>query len=320
MRNFILLFSVLLLFTSCLPNKRESGVFPSREMTVIVPFSRGGGTDMVARALSRRVEKIIGYPVKVENILGGSGATGLIAGAAAVPDGYTVTMVTRELVSLPAVGVAQITKDDFKLLALVNRDPALMAVPTSSAYKSPDEIMRAAEQFPGRIRFASAAKPHFYILELEYKTGLNFNKIPYNGAAESIPGLIAGDSDFTLANPGELKPWLDKKMVRPLALMAAERSSFLPQVPTFHELGYELYSSTWRGMGVPARTSPEIIDKLESIFAQAVTDPVFRVDLQVEHYTAEYLDAENFRFFVEDDQLATNNLVENLNILVSPAR
>ncbi len=310
---------ISLLLISCLPQKRTAEEFPSRGMTIIVPYSRGGGTDMVARALARRVEKIIGYPVEVENVLGGSGAAGHIAGAAAVPDGYTVTMVTRELVSLPAVGVAQITKDDFRLLALVNRDPALMAVPTASEYRTPGEIIQDAAGAPGRIRFASAAKPHFYILELEYKTGVTFNKIPYNGAAESIPGLLAGEADFTLANPGELKPWLDRKMVRPLALMASERSAFLPDIPTFHELGYDLYSSTWRGVGVPARTSEEISSKLESIFAQAAADPVFRVDLQVEHYTADYLDAENFRFFVEDDQLAITNLVESMNILVSPA-
>ena len=274
-RLFILLFLVCLFFTGCFAGKVESDKYPSRGLTIIVPYARGGGTDMVARALAERVEKIIGQPVTVENILGGSGAAGMIAGAAAVPDGYTITMVTRELVSLPAVGVAQITKDDFKLLALVNRDPALMAVPAESEFRSPADIIQAARENPGKIRFASAAKPHFYILEFEHKMGINFNKIPYNGAADSIPGLMAGEADFTLANPGELKDWLDRDEVRPLALLAMERSPFLPDVPTCRELGYDLYSFTWRGMGVPVETPAEICSFLEAVFCPGCQGPGF---------------------------------------------
>ncbi|WP_319562781.1 tripartite tricarboxylate transporter substrate binding protein [Marispirochaeta sp.] len=279
----------------------ETETFPAHPVTILVPYARGGGTDYVARSIAGVGEKYLGQVICVNNILGSSGAAGMVEGAAAIPDGYTVTMITRELVSLPAVGVADITKDDFQLLCLLNTDPAVLVVPRDSSMDSVKTLVDEARENPGKLRFASAAKPHFYILDFERKLNINFNKIPYNGAAPAIQAMIDGRADFGLVNPGELKPWLESKEVRCIAIMDKKRSVFLPEVPTFLEQGYDVTSYTWRGLAVPAGTPAAVRNKLEDTFASAAKDPAFAQVLSQGYYTAAFLNSEDFSLFIDED-------------------
>lgn len=279
----------------------EADAFPDHPVTILVPYARGGGTDFVARSIADIGEKYLEQTILVENILGSSGAAGMVEGAAAIPDGYTVTMITRELVSLPAVGVADISKDDFQLLCLLNTDPAVLAVPLDSPVDSVKTLVQEARESPGKLRFASAAKPHFYILDFERKLNVSFNKIPYNGAAPAIQAMIDGQADFALVNPGELKPWLESKKVRCIAIMDKKRSVFFPEVPTFLEQGYDVSSYTWRGLAVPAGTPAAVRNKLENAFASAAGDPAFAQALSRSYYTAAFLDAEDFSLFIDKD-------------------
>ena len=197
----------------------EQNVFPTDSIELVVPFSAGGGTDAVARALANAAERELGVDVVVVNRTGGSGAVGMTAGATATPDGYTVTMITREIISLPLMGLAMISPDDFELVRLVNMDPALLAVKADSPYQSLEQIVEAARANPGTVRFASTAAPNFYILALEINQGITFNDIPYNGSAEAVPSVLGGHTDFVIASPGELAAQVEAGQLRPVAVM-----------------------------------------------------------------------------------------------------
>lgn len=177
--------------------------FPAKNIRMIVPFSAGGGTDAVARALASSAEKHLGQPVVVMNKTGGSDAVGMTEGANSKPDGYTVTLVTREIAWLPQMGLAQISPANFDLIALINEDPAIMLVQPDSKFTSVKDVLEAAKATPGSVKFASTAKPNFYLLALELNQKVKLNQISYNGAAEAIPALMGGHVDFTMVNPGE---------------------------------------------------------------------------------------------------------------------
>lgn len=297
-------FLLLLIFVSVSSyssGAHDQSLFPDHALKIIVPYAKGGGTDSIARALGKSMAKIIGQPVYIENILGGSGAVGMISGAAAVPDGYTLTMVTRELVSLPALGLAEISKDDFKFLSLVNKDPAVLVVASGSPFSSLTQIIDSAKESPGKIKFASPAKPHFYILEFESRQDIFFNKLPYNGASQAITAILNGDADFTLVNPGEIKKWSQEGRVKILSIMSDLRIPDMPDVPTFKELGYDITSFTWRGLVVPLGT-PEYIQKfLAKVVRSACSDPGFIHVMREEEYSVEYLDADGFLHFINKD-------------------
>ncbi|WP_083963843.1 tripartite tricarboxylate transporter substrate binding protein [Spirochaeta cellobiosiphila] len=313
MKRFLSILCVLTFFTGILVAEgSQEGSYPTKSINLIVPFSAGGGTDAVARALAKSAEKYLGQSVVVLNKTGGSGAVGMTAGATATPDGYTITMITREIVSLPLMGLAQISPDDFDLVRLVNLDPALLAVKSDSSYANIDQIIDAAKKNPGSIKFASTAKPNFYILALENNQNIKFNQIPFNGAGEAIPSVIGGHTDFTIASPGELISQIQGDQLRPVAIMAPERIDSMPEVPTFRELGYDVVSGTWRGIAVPKGTPESIRTGLEEAFAKAVADPDFVAFMKNAKLGIYDLDSAAFAQYIKADTDTIQEIVSKL--------
>ncbi|MDR1534080.1 MAG: tripartite tricarboxylate transporter substrate binding protein [Planctomycetota bacterium] len=250
--------------------------YPEKEIRLIVPFAAGGGTDAVARIVADLAAKDLGQPIVIMNKTGGAGAVGMTEGARSRPDGYTVTMITRELCSLYQVDLSLVQPKDFLPVCLVNEDPAVVLVPKNSPLKSLKDIVEGARARPGSLKFASSAQPNIYLLAMMTELGLSFNQIPYGGAGESIPALLGGHCDFTMVNPGEAIAQIRAGELIPLAVCSDGPYAGLPGVPTMRELGYNVTASTWRGLAVPPRTPREIAEKLESAFKKAVDSPEFQ--------------------------------------------
>jgi tripartite-type tricarboxylate transporter receptor subunit TctC len=293
-------------------NGKQETKYPSKTVSLIVPFAAGGGTDAVARAFAKSLEKQLGQTVIVVNKTGGSGAVGMTAGATSKPDGYTITMITREIVSLPLMGLAQISAGDFKLVRLVNMDPALLAVRKDSPYQTLQQLIGDAKTNPGKIKFASTAKPNFYILTLENNQQIKFNQIPFNGAAEAIPAVLGGHTDFTIANPGELAAQIEAGQMRALAVMAPERIKSLPDVPTFKELGANVVSGTWRGIAVPKETPDAVVQTLETACAAAIADPDFISFMEKTKLGIYNLDSAKFKTYIADDTKVISDIVKDM--------
>ncbi|MBD5770686.1 tripartite tricarboxylate transporter substrate binding protein [Marinomonas colpomeniae] len=275
--------------------------YPSKTIRLVVPFSPGGGTDSVGRAIANSTKDILGENIIVMNRTGGSGAVGMSFGAQQRPDGYTVTVVTREIASLPQMGLMQHDADDFKLIRMVNLDPAVVLVSKDSPFNNINELVAEAKKRDGGVKFASTAKPNFYLMALENSQNIKLNAIPYNGSAEAIPSVLGGHTAVTMVTPGEALSQIKAGQLKALGIMSEERIAFLPNVPTLKEQGVDVSTGTWRGLGVPKNTPDAIVETLGAAFDKAMASPEFVKFMKNGAMTIHNLDAKAFTEFVAQD-------------------
>lgn len=303
-----LMMIIFTLMTACAFAK----AYPSKNINMIVPFSAGGGTDAVARKLGSLMEKELATSVVIVNKTGGAGAVGMTFGATQKKDGYTITMITREIVSLPLMNLSPISYKDFELVSLVNMDPAVVLVEKDSKYQTLDDLLADAKANPEKIKFASTAKPNFYALAIENEAGVKFNHIPYNGAGEVIPALLGKHADFSLMGPGEAIGQLKAGQLRALGIMADTRIESLPEVATLKELGHDVVSGTWRGIAVPKGTSPEIVAALDAAIKKSVESDDFKDFMNNSTFGIKYLNGKDFETFIIEDTATIDSIVKSL--------
>ena len=277
--------------------------YPNKNINLVVPFSAGGGTDAVARKLASIMEKDLGKPVVIINKTGGAGAVGMTYGAKSKKDGYTVTMITREIISLPIMKLSPVTYKDFELVSLVNLDSAIVLVEKDSKYKTFEDLIKDTKANPEKIKFANKAKPNFYILAIEKEIGVKFNHIPYNGAGEVIPALLGKHADFTLVGPGEAMGQIKSGQFRVLGVMADKRIESLSDIKTLKEMGYDISSGTWRGIAVPKGTDKKVVEILNNSINKAVKSKDFIEFMNKANYGIKYLEPREFeKFIIEDNR------------------
>ena len=241
--------------------------FPERDVTIICPFGAGGGTDALGRVVAEEATKITGHNFLVENKTGGSGAVGMGEGAAAAPDGYTVSMITVEVNLLPLAGLASFQPSDLKPVLLFNYDADAIFVPAASKYQTLEDLVNAAKAAPGMTNLMVSGFPsHLWLAGamLNEQSGAEFNLVQESGgAAEQITALLGGHVDATIITAAEGKPYVESGDFRCLAVC---NEGDIEGVPTFADCGYDIVVGTWRGFAVPKDTPQEIVDYLEGLF------------------------------------------------------
>lgn len=283
--------------------------YPSKNIRLIVPFGAGGGTDAVGRTLANSAKDILGTSISVMNRTGGAGAVGMSFGATQRPDGYTLTVVTREIASLPQMGLMQNTADDFKLIRMVNLDPAVILVPADSPFNTVNDLVAEAKSNPGKIKFASTAAPNFYLMALEKSQSIKLNAIPYNGSSEAIPSVLGHHTQVTMVTPGEAIAQLRSGQLKALGVMSSERISYIPDVPTLKEQGLDVVTGTWRGIGAPKDTPDAIIETLGKAFDEAMASAEFKEFMSKGAMTIHPLKAQEFTDFVKEDTKLLGKLI-----------
>lgn len=283
--------------------------YPSKNIRLVVPFGAGGGTDAVGRTLANSAKDILGQNIAAMNRTGGAGAVGMSFGAQQRPDGYTLTVVTREIASLPQMGLMQHDAKDFKLIRLVNLDPAVVLVHKDSPYNTINDLIAEAKKGDGIVKFASTAAPNFYLMALEKDQKIKLNAIPYNGASEAIPSVLGKHTDVTMVTPGEAISQLRSGQLKALGVMSEERISYIPDVPTLKEQGVDVVTGTWRGIGAPKNTPDEIIEILGKAFDEAMASTEFKQFMEKGAMTIHNMNAEEFTKFVEQDTKALSTLI-----------
>ena len=277
--GLILLISMSTVLSAC-GSSGSAKNYPSKPITLIVPFAAGGGTDAVARAIAAAASKNLGgASIGIVNKTGGSGAVGMTEGANAKADGYTLTMVTEGIVVLPHLGNVSFTHNDFKPIALINFDPSAVTVRADSPFNTLEELLEYAKQNPGKLQVGTSATNTIWDLalsSLEKATGLKFTHVPYEaGAAPAIKDLLGGHIDAITVSPGEVSAQVKAGELKTLAVMSGERQEIMPDVPTLKELGIDLEVGAYRGITVPKNTPDEIVKKLEEAFLKGAEDEEF---------------------------------------------
>jgi tripartite-type tricarboxylate transporter receptor subunit TctC len=279
----------------------ETSGYPDRKIDIIVPFAAGGGTDAVGRTLADSLKDVLGVEVIVVNKEGGSGAVGMNEGLNAKADGYTLTMVTREVASLPLLGTAPFKTMDFKYVGNLNIDPAVLVVSSDSEYKTVEDLVDALKKNAGNMTFAASAVPSYYGIQFSDEAGVDFITVPYQGAAPAITELLGGGADFGIYNPGEIKSYVESGQLKTLAVMAEERFSGFPDTPTFKEKGINAVSGTYRGIAVPPDTPDDVVKTLEKAIAEAAKSDKFIDFMNKSFLGIGYKNAEEFKSLVEAD-------------------
>lgn len=247
--------------------------FPDKPVTVICPWTAGGGTDVLLRALSKEAEKFLGQTINVVNQTGGAGAIGHNAIRAARPDGYTVGMITFELNSLPPQGLVPFTWKDFDPLMRINSDPAALTVRSDAPYSTVRGFMDYAKAHPGEITIGNSAPGSVWHIAAGLaaeKTGVTVKHVPFDGAQPAVTALVGGHIKAVAVSVAEVRSQAQAKNLKILGIMSAERDKIFPDVPTFKEQGVDVQFYTWRGLalpkGVPAANKAKILDAYKKAF------------------------------------------------------
>lgn len=254
--------------------------FPTGPIELIVPHAAGGGTDATARALAEATEEHLGGSIGVTNREGGGGAVGMTEGSLADPDGYTLTLATVELTTLPHLGLAEITYEDVKPIAQINFDPAAVTVPADAPYDTLEEFLEYAKDNPGEIQVGNSGPGaiwHLAAAAIEKATGVEFVHVPFDGAAPAVTDLLGGHIDAVTVSPAEVLPQVEAGELKTLAIMAEERSPVMPDVPTFEEAGVSdaVYVGPWRGIVAPKDTPDEVAQILTDAFLKGAAEQSF---------------------------------------------
>lgn len=287
--------------------------FPSQDITIIVPFSAGGGTDAVGRAVAHSLSASLGQNVVVVNKTGGSGAVGMQAVHDADPDGYTLLLYTGEVVTLPIQGIAQFDTFDFTYLATYNVDPGMMVVPADSPYETFDDIVAALQASPGELTYAASVVPDPRSLIFTEATGTDYITVPYEGAAPAIKDLLGGEADFGMFGPGEVKEQIEAGNLRPIAVMGDQAFTAyqgIDSVPTMADFGVDADFATYRGVAGPADMPQDVVDTLEAALAEVAEDSDFVDFMNSSFLGLRYMNAEDTIGFIEHRQSVITPIIE----------
>ncbi|MFI3174894.1 MAG: tripartite tricarboxylate transporter substrate binding protein [Bacillota bacterium] len=252
-------------------SETATGAYPSGAVKLIVPFSAGGGTDLVARAAVDAAKDNFPKGISVENKTGGSGAVGMIEGANAAKDGSVITMICVELVTVPhtTAGI-DMSPDQFEPVLTLNSAYSAITVKADSPYETLDDLLAAAGS--GIIQVGNSgvgAIWHLAAATLGQEAGVEFTHIPFEGAAPALTSLLGGHIDAVSVSYPEVSAQAEAGEVKILAILSPERNAAIPDVPTAIEEGYDVSVGTWRGLAVPAGTDQAIVDSVYDIFSEA---------------------------------------------------
>ena len=284
---------------------RGDASFPNRPITLICPWSAGGGSDRVARQIASQLERELGVPVNVINATGGGGVTGHTRGAQARPDGYTLTLITAELTMLHWRGLTNITYEDFQPLALVNRDNAALFVREEAPWSSLGELEQAIRAQPGDLKASGTAFGGIWHLSLAgwlIEMGLSPDAVTWvslDGSAPSLQELMAGGVSIVACSVPEAQSLLEADRIRSLGVMAPERLPGYPEIPTFAEQGADWTSGTWRGLALPEGVPDERAQALADAVQQVISSDEYRSFLQSAGFGPPDLPADRFEAFLQ---------------------
>jgi tripartite-type tricarboxylate transporter receptor subunit TctC len=256
-----------------------SAQYPSRPVRFIVPSAAGGGTDIIARAISLKLSESLGAQFVVENRPGAGQMIGIELAAKAPADGYTILMAASTLAINPIMykAVPYDPIRDFAPITQAATLPNVVVVHPSLPVKSVAELIAYAKAHPGQLNFASAGigtSPQMSIELLKSMAGIDMVHIPYKGTAPGVVDVLAGQVLVMAPNVLTALPHIKSGKLRALAVTSPRRSAALPDVPTVAEAGLPGYDSTqWYGVLAPAGTQREIVARLHGAIVRALRDP-----------------------------------------------
>lgn len=292
--------------------------FPSRPITIYVPFPPGGATDVQMRAFAEAATRHMGQTVLVENRPGAGSTLGAAAVARARPDGYTVTQMTLPALRLPWMQrMPYDPRTDFTPIIHLTGYLFGVLVRADGPYRTWQDLVADARRRPGELRIGNTGAngtPHLTMIDLAEREGLDVVHVPFRGEGDAIPQLIGGHIEAQAAGSGAGN-LVDEGRLRFLNVWSRERSPRFPSVPTLIELGYrDMVVTSPYGLCGPAGMDPGVLRTLHDGFRAALHDPAHLAVLQRLDQPVEYLDSAGYARFMAETIEMERRRVERLGL------
>ena len=294
--------------------------YPSRPITMIVPFPPGGVADITGRPTAHVMGKLLKQSVIVQNKGGAGGSVGTAQAARSAPDGYTILMALSSISVLPVADRLQgrapaYELDQFAPIALISADPTVLVVRADGPYKTLKDLVEAAKAKPGTINYGSSGVYGTLHVAMEIfadAAGIKLFHIPYQGGGPAVAALLGGQIDALASGPSAAIGQIKGGKMRALAVWGDKRLASLPDVPSMKELGYDATFYIWSGLFAPAATPSPILMTLRDAVRRTAEDPEFKEAMAKVETPIAYLDAPAFKTFLDKDAARLKVAVERI--------
>lgn len=276
-RRSVLLASLLLASTAWVVAQTA---WPTRPITMIVPFPPGGLADLVARPVAEAMSRELGQPVIIENKAGAGGGIGMGLAARARPDGYTVLMALSSLTVIPEADAVlgrapMFALADLRPIARFTADPTVLAVRADSSWKTVQEFVDDVKKRPGAINYGSSGSygtMHVPMEILSQSAGLKMTHVPFTGAGPAVVALLGGQIDAVSSGPATVLQQVKAGKLRVLAHWGGGPLGALPDVPSLKDAGYNAEYAQWSGLFIPRDTPEPVAQRLRAAARAAAQD------------------------------------------------
>ena len=308
----------LALFALCASS--EAQTYPNRTIRFIAPFAPGGGTDLIARMLARKLTDALGQPVVVDNRSGANAVIGTELAAKSPPDGYTIMIATPTLTVNPSM-VKNLPYDairDFAAVSLVASSPHLLAVHPSLPVKSLKELVTLAKARPQQLTFSSGAMGGSSHLSAELFSaiaGIKMVNVPYRSTGQAVLAIVSGEVTMGFNDVMTNLPQMKAGRLRGLAVTSLTRSPAVAELPTIAESGYPGFQSgVWYGVLAPARTPADIVARLHGELVKIARSAEFMERLNAEGGVPIGSTPEYFGNFIKQETARWAKIIQDANI------
>ena len=323
MQRFSLFLHILLVSSLCAAQD-----YPSKPITMVVPFPPGGVAELVGRPLAASMQSTLKQPIVIVNRPGAGGAVGMGSVAKGPSDGYTILMGLSSISIFPVSdringNTPPYELSDFAPIALVTADPTILVVRTDGPYKSIKDFVAAAKANPGKINYSSSGVYGTLHVAMEIfanSAGIKLFHVPYQGGGPAVTALLGGQVEASAQGPAAAISQIRGGKFRALASWGTERLKLLPDIPTFKELGYEAEFYIWTGVFVPAATPAPIQTRLRAAVKEAANSADFKAAMDKVQTPIAYLDAPEFKKYWDRDAARLKLALEKIGKVEEPAK
>lgn len=315
-----------LLFCAVLTSVSAQSSYPNKPIKIIVPFTPGGVTDLLARDISQRLSSRLGQSTVAENKAGANGNIGAEIVAKSKPDGYTL-LLTAANIAISAASQKKLSYklfDDLAPITLLAKGPYILVSPAHHQRfpaSSFQELLQHAKNNPSQLSMASSgtgSAGHLSGELLQLAANVRFTHIPYKGQTEAMTDILSGQSSaLFFATVAVVNPHLNDGRLNILAVTTKTRSPLLPQTPTISELGYSNFDvSTWHGIFAPKNTPKEIIDKLNSEIVQFLNSAEIQKKYSAQGLQIATSKVEEFNDFLHTEVTQYEKVIKTANLTI----
>lgn len=297
--------------------------WPTRPITMIVPFPPGGLADLVARPVAEALSRDLGQPVIIENKAGAGGGIGMSLAAKAKPDGYTVLLALSSLTVIPEADAVRGRAPSFTLVELrpmarYTADPTVLVVRADAPWKTVEAFVEDAKRRPGAINYGSSGNygtMHVPMEILSQAAGVKLTHIPYTGAGPAVVALLGGQIDAVSSGPATVLQHIKAGKLRALGHWGSGPLAALPGVPSLKDAGFAAEYAQWSGLFIPVGTPEPVAQRLRAAAKAAAQDPKVREVIGNAGSPILYLDAPEFEKYVQADARSMVEVVKRIGRL-----